>query len=839
VVLPGEDRTAALGTQRVDYDRQDDWLLVDASGHSTDDTGALTDCLGYDACRSNSSRVVGLGMGDDEDGPHDFVTIRVGTDRSDPANPTPIVRDFPTGLVYHSIEELTVELGTGADDFTVHSTHTSVDLEEVPTVTETALLTGDGDDHVQVDTIDGATQVVLGDGDDTGRIGAGEAEGEVTGIAAELAIVAGDGDDDVEVDARQGSQDEDEEALRADLALDRLDAGTPASAELTELEMPGLVRHDATLESFRIRTGPGDDVANVRGALAGLTTFDSGAGDDRTFVSSSSVFGTDDDTPGILGGHLDHIVGAVHVDAGADDNFLMVSDRSGTTGRTASASEGSFAVDGLGAITYDASGTFSRGVTVWLSDVADTVTVTGARSDEAAPTFLAWEGREEVGEARTLTTLNAGGGADHLTVGIPAGHGLLVANLEQGDDTLLGGGSATGFAAFGGAGADRIQSGGGDDVVFGDFGRIEHRDGDALVGILGVPDRMDLVSGRAMAPDLVGTCNTQPAVSDTLQVSGCSGTDNSAAGRIQHTGAGAPPVPVRNWISVGAGDDVAFGGRDADWIDAAGGRNALVGDHGSVRRVLPSALGGPRTIRSSDGSIDHAVLEEDFAYVVDVHDSRGGSPDVVLGGDARDWVFAGQGDDLVNAQGGDDIVFGGDGRDVLWGGADDDRIYGGWGDDLVDLKTTAPGTGRPRTTTDGWPISTSWWAGAPLVGTAGWEALAPVTDTDESASSDNGSDLVHGGEGPDVMLADVGGAGPVAGDRLVDWLGSFNLYYVCDGAYGAGRVVRLSSPSVVTALQQLAAADGADGQNGTQQLAIPTSGNTGRHPAHPGNNFGC
>ena len=210
-------------------------------------------------------------------------------------------------------------------------------------------------------------------------------------------------------------------------------------------------------------------------------------------------------------------------------------------------------------------------------------------------------------------------------------------------------------------------------------------------------------------------------------------------------------------------------------------------------------------------------------------DDLGGSRDVVLGGDQRDWVFAGLADGVVNGQDGDDLVFGGDGSDALWGGLGNDRVFAGFGNDLVDVKPTASGA---------WPIS--WWKGGPLVGSTGWTALLAAADTDLLRATDNGYDVVFGGDGQDALQADVGDAGPVPGDRLLDWYDGHNVYFVCDGAYGAGYVLRNSSPSAVDALQRIGRADGAAGAEGTRQLAIPVSGNRSPvHPAHPGNNSGC
>ena len=69
------------------------------------------------------------------------------------------------------------------------------------------------------------------------------------------------------------------------------------------------------------------------------------------------------------------------------------------------------------------------------------------------------------------------------------------------------------------------------------------------------------------------------------------------------------------------------------------------------------------------------------------------------------------------------------------------------------------------------------------------------------SSTTNGADLVYGGWGPDELQADQGGAGPQAGsDQLIDWVGNHNVYFVCNGAYGAGRTIRESSPDMMTLL---------------------------------------
>ena len=761
--------------------------------------------------------------------------------------------DVTGGIGLRGLDDLRVVLGTGADELTVRSTHGPYALpadarSAVATrAGRTELHTGAGDDDVQVDAVVGPTWLALEDDDDRARIGTGS----VSSIARPVEVLGGAGEDDVEVDAAGAG------AVRADLdrvagAASGWAARGPADlGVLTGLDLPAgsRVQHDGTVDVLRVETGGLADVVNVRGAVAGSTQLRTADGSDAVYVSSAAQQGLTTAVPGLLTGRLDDVRGGVDLGAGEGDNLLMVSDRDTTAARdvavtavrdtsatpTVTVRRGGIAVTGLGAVTFDAEGTFARGVTTWLGSGDDTVTVDGARHDGADPGVLAWDDPATVGGVRTLTTLSTGGGDDSVTATLPSESGPLVLNLEQGDDTLRGSASTGRVVAFGGDGRDGLQTGAGDDLVFGDWGRVEHRTDGRLTAVLGVPDRMDLPVLAAARPHLVASCTAQPTVGSDGALAGCTPARPADVSAVRSYGLDAP---VRNWLSLGLGDDVGVGGGGSDWVDDAGGRNALVGDHAAVRRVAPSALGVRSPVTASGAPISVQVLEEAFAYAVEVRDDLGGQRDVVLGGADRDWVFAGLGDDVVTGRLGDDLVFGGDGADALWGGPGADRVYAGFGADLVDLKLGV-GAGKRTDYRDGWPIG-SWWKGAPLLAPADWARLLGVEDTDASAATDNGSDVVLGGDGPDALQADLGGAGPTPGDRLVDWNGAYNVYFVCQGAYGAGYVLRVPSPSVVSAFQALATADGAAGTSAARQLAVPLSGNTSpTHPAHPGNNHVC
>jgi hypothetical protein len=161
----------------------------------------------------------------------------------------------------------------------------------------------------------------------------------------------------------------------------------------------------------------------------------------------------------------------------------------------------------------------------------------------------------------------------------------------------------------------------------------------------------------------------------------------------------------------------------------------------------------------------------------------GGGSDTIIGGDGFDSLHGGPGADLLNGNAGRDSVFGDDGDDAAWGGADNDYLWGGYGNDWLDVKPRAAGNGRSAD-----PDS--------------WFALAGVDNY-------QGYDYAYGGWGQDALQGDVGGPGPRPGDRLIDWVGAYNAYYVCPGAYGEGMITRSHSPSVIQFLQQLAESGGA------------------------------
>ena len=225
-----------------------DTVNVDDTGDSVANTGLLT-----------ATRLTGLGMGGDDP------TV-------DPA--------ASKGIEYSGIELLTISLGSGADRFTILSTHSN----------RTIVNAGSGADRVAVRSVSGPTAVNGGDGSDTFYVGSDatlgatpdadtNANGVVNGIAAELALSGGlntSGVGDVANIDNTG-----------DVGRD----GFLTATRIWGLNMPGssLTTNgitDGTLEFLNISLGTTDDTFNVLGAHAGQTRILGLGGNDTFNVGS-------------------------------------------------------------------------------------------------------------------------------------------------------------------------------------------------------------------------------------------------------------------------------------------------------------------------------------------------------------------------------------------------------------------------------------------------------------------------------------------------------------------------------------------------------------------------
>ena len=140
------------------------------------------------------------------------------------------------------------------------------------------------------------------------------------------------------------------------------------------------------------------------------------------------------------------------------------------------------------------------------------------------------------------------------------------------------------------------------------------------------------------------------------------------------------------------------------------------------------------------------------------------------------------------------------GATPFWGGDHDDHAWGGYDGDSIDV--------LPRTTEE---------TGAAVEDPITWFFFAaddPDTDRQPRNPGPRGLRrlprlrIIYGGWGQDAMQANEGDNGPVEGDRLVDWVGVYNAYYLCPATYGEYVSTRQMSPSLLTYLQRQAEADG-------------------------------
>lgn len=328
-----------------------------------------------------------------------------------------------------------------------------------------------------------------------------------------------------------------------------------------------------------------------------------------------------------------------------------------------------------------------------------------------------------------------------------------------------------------------------------------------------------------------------------------------------------------------AGNDDMYGELGKDTMFGGAGEDAMLGDRGGIVDTKLTAAGaaankttqGPTFFDYQglwQGQLDRRVdlfrdhtTPDGQTMAQNGHDN--GDTDYMRGGSGHDSMHGGRGDDLMNGDSGGDYLFGDDGRDVMWGGvgksgeaysntnpsrhltaADSDHpdfaqgigkdslvdiLFGGLSGtteavaDVMDYRPR-PDSGLNGCTTAGTEFSDpcSWFdltglrpmtttaAGTPLLG----------TEVQQANQHHQGIDWQYGGEGRDVLQGDVGKNGPDFGDRLLDWVGAFNLFTRCNASYGDDGDVRQHSPDTQSFLQTLAWGSGVGGSVGQ----VDTSG---------------
>lgn len=277
---------------------------------------------------------------------------------------------------------------------------------------------------------------------------------------------------------------------------------------------------------------------------------------------------------------------------------------------------------------------------------------------------------------------------------------------------------------YDGAGNDRIEGRGGNDVVRAIRGGNDDLSGGAGFDVILAGAGNDYATGDA----------------DSDRINGEAGNDDLLGG------------DSGDYIGGGAGDDVIYAGAGDDTV--LGGRDAIGSSNAATGRGETSAVGLDwrfEDVRDASGRLVGRWITggENMAVFPSASD--------------RDQIFGEAGRDVLMGDGGDDFIDGGDDNDKLFGMQDNDVLLGGSGDDVIHgdgyaLSATNNGYGQMPVAQQGNDV---------LYGGRGNDLLF----------GDGGSDQLFGGEGDDWLEGDqlvgdpnVGGkaSGIIEGDDFLD-----------------------------------------------------------------------
>ncbi len=388
----------------------------------------------------------------------------------------------------------------------------------------------------------------------------------------------------------------------------------------------------------------------------------------------------------------------------------------------------------------------------------------------------------DVSATTTTVVIDAGGGTDVILGGsggdhIAAGGGNDLVIAGAGLDHIYGDGRfevdliTRVTTTFDGAtGADTLRGGAGDDIIFGDNGRI------LQPGLLKVLGTAGATAVTTTAPTVGGADQIEGQDGDDLILGGADGDDISAGGgtdvvigdfgailisngalQTARTTDAAATTGGNDTIRGGTGGDVILGGAADDSIFGEDGKDVVHGDHGLVRWT--------------DGAITRVVTIDEMATTGGTDAISGGADDdLILGGSAGDLIHGDAGNDLVfgdhaevllagglvtraetrfmdKGNGGADTISGGTGDDIVMGGEDGDQIDGGDGEDLI------AGDGGLVIFAPGAQVVQLFQTATPGIG--GNDTII-AGNGDDIVLAGFGADNVNAGEGGDLILGDNG-----------------------------------------------------------------------------------
>lgn len=310
------------------------------------------------------------------------------------------------------------------------------------------------------------------------------------------------------------------------------------------------------------------------------------------------------------------------------------------------------------------------------------------------------------GDYNTQTLLDTGAGNDNVIVNLKNGEdGAFALNLNTGNDTADGSASTLPLVIFGWDGADTITGGAGDDILFGDRGRVDY--------IQSVPT------------DINGDKVTDVLIDQIIT-------------RLGHSVASNPVNPPVTGASLFTVSDST-----ANFSTEYGGLAGL-----SVQAISP------------DGHVQFRTIVSNTATTITIDRPWDATPTINTAGvgqkpnnyfyrvsalpeDQTDGLFRGPRVvwSIDNEIGDIDTINGGIGRDMLVGGAGVDTINGGADNDWI-VGDNARFDFEPVAGNDGLTRITS-------INTTGLDV-----GSGDTISGDAGADIVLGGKGGDSIFGD-------------------------------------------------------------------------------------
>ena len=719
------------------------------------------------------------------------------------------------GIAYSNAEILNIELGSGADTFTIESTHNG----------QTDLNTNAGDDTVRIKTISGITNVNTGNDNDSVLVA--DNNNTVNNIAAQLTLDAAAGTNTLTVN---------------DSGDTTANTGTLTSTRLTGLGLTGGINYNG-FQTLDIQLGIGSDNFTVNSttpnvsqlvminaadgndniqvaAINGLNQLVilGGAGDDMVAIQQSTSTNTT-----IVGDkatiqHANGLLSQVTSNGGNGNDIIILNNGTNTV------------IAGLGNDTIKAnnSNRSSTDTDMIFGDEAElTVTTNGYEITSTNPNN---GGNDTVQTADGLSKIVIGGiGDDTITTGagkdlIAGGNARIrrifngvwnsmmnfISGIGTDNDTIRGGdGNDT---IYGQSGSDTLYGEAGDDWLRGDEGsdfidggtgidRISYDNstngvvvnidntktyqgtgGTAFTSVLQITPVVDHVTNLEPIFNIASNTaqdgfNTYDQLANIENITGSQKNDiligNTLNNQIE--GLGGDDILIGN-----AGNDILEGNEGIDTVSYR--RDPLGVIANLATGTATDGFGNTDTLSNIENLIGSAFNDQLTGNAVNNRIYGGAGKDTILGGDGNDELYGEDGNDIIKGEIGNDFLVGGAGI----GTGITDQLDGGAGTDTISYYTATAGVTLSLTT------------GAGTVGEALGDRFISIENVEgskfnDSTIGDSGANVMSGLSGDDQLYGLDGNNQLYGGDGNDILAVTGNGDNILDGGDGINRFTSTGS----------------------------------------------